>query len=72
MADERLSAACLWNQHLARKMEINARSERGEMKKKRNVNFMQERMYVFSRNVQLKSCLISPPLNDTIARCVHR
>lgn len=31
MADERLSAACLWNQHLARKIEINARSERGGM-----------------------------------------
>lgn len=31
MADERLSAACLWNHHLARKIEINARSERRRM-----------------------------------------
>lgn len=31
MADERLSAACFWNQHPVRRMEMNARSQRGYM-----------------------------------------
>lgn len=72
MADERLSAACLWNQHLLSQMKMDARSERRGMYKmnKARLGTLQENVLF------LKSPVNVVPthhlLKDAVACCLRR